>query len=138
MNSGVSLCRKPLLSGNVELIGLGSHGIQFTEVTMYYVGLDIHSKHISVCVLNEVGKFLHRTRVRTIDEMMRILERLTDRFEVCYEASCGYGHFHDLLRPVAARVPVGPSPQPFGCDTNYPYIERWGIEDARSSWSHFP
>ena len=40
------------------------------------------------------------------DEMMRILERLTDRFEVCYEASCGYGHFHDLLRPVAARVLV--------------------------------
>jgi hypothetical protein len=26
-------------------------------------------------------------------------------FEVCYEASCGYGHFHDLLRPLAARVP---------------------------------
>jgi transposase len=73
---------------------------------MYYVGLDIHSKHISVCVLNEAGKFLHRTRVRTIDEMMRILERLTDRFEVCYEASCGCGHFHDLLRPVAARVLV--------------------------------
>jgi predicted NBD/HSP70 family sugar kinase len=44
---------------------------------MFYVGLDIHSKHISVCVLNEAGKFLHRTRVRTIDEMMRILERLT-------------------------------------------------------------
>ena len=73
---------------------------------MYYVGLDIHSKHISVCVLNEAGKFLHRTQVRTIDEMMRILERLTDRFEVCYEASCGYGHFHDLLCPVAARVLV--------------------------------
>src|SRR5262249_22126901 len=27
-------------------------------------------------------------------------------FEVCYEASCGYGHFHDLLRPLAARVLV--------------------------------
>jgi transposase len=73
---------------------------------MFYVGLDIHAKHISVCVLNEAGQFVHRTRVRTIDEMMRILERLTDRFEVCYEASCGYGHFHDLLRPVAARVVV--------------------------------
>jgi transposase len=38
--------------------------------------------------------------------MMRILEHLPDRFEVCYEASCGYGHFHDLLRPLAARVLV--------------------------------
>jgi transposase len=38
--------------------------------------------------------------------MMRILKGLPDRFEVCYEASCGYGHFHDLLRPLAARVLV--------------------------------
>ena len=73
---------------------------------MLYVGLDIHSKHISICVLNESGQVLHRTRVRTIDEMMRILEGMTDRFEVCYEASCGYGYFHDLLRPLAARVVV--------------------------------
>ena len=41
-----------------------------------------------------------------IEQMMRILEGLPDRFEVCYEASCGYGHYHDLLRPVAARVLV--------------------------------
>jgi len=38
--------------------------------------------------------------------MMRILERLPDRFEVCYEASCGYGHYHDLLLPLATRVLV--------------------------------
>jgi hypothetical protein len=25
-------------------------------------------------------------------------------FQVCYEASCGYGHYHDLLRPLAHRV----------------------------------
>src|SRR5438046_2161711 len=31
---------------------------------------------------------------------------LPDRFEVCYEASCGYGHYHDVLRPLAARVLV--------------------------------
>ena len=73
---------------------------------MFYVGLDIHSKHISLCVLNETGQVVHRTRVRTVDQMMRILEGLSDRFEVCYEASCGYGHYHDLLRPVAARVLV--------------------------------
>jgi transposase len=73
---------------------------------MFHVGLDIHSKHISICVLNETGQLVRRARVRTIDEMMRILEGLQDRFEVCYEASCGYGHFHDLLRPVAARVRV--------------------------------
>jgi transposase len=38
--------------------------------------------------------------------MMRLLEALPDRFEVCYEASCGYGHYHDTLSPIAARVTV--------------------------------
>jgi transposase len=38
--------------------------------------------------------------------MMRILEALSDRFEVCYEGSCGYGYFHALLRTLAARVVV--------------------------------
>lgn len=73
---------------------------------MLYVGLDIHNKHIALCVLNETGQVVQRAQVRAIDQMMRILERLPDRFEVCYEASCGYGHYHDLLRPLATRVLV--------------------------------
>ena len=68
---------------------------------MLYVGLDIHSKRISVCVLNETGQVAHRRQVRAIDQMMRILEGLPERFEGRYEASCGYGHFHDLLSPMA-------------------------------------
>jgi transposase len=47
-----------------------------------------------------------RAQVRTLDEMMRLLQALPDRFEVCYEASCGSGHYHDLLSPIAARVTV--------------------------------
>jgi transposase len=73
---------------------------------MFYVGLDIHTKHISICALNETGQVVRRTRVRGIQEMLGGLSGLPDRFEVCYEASCGYGHFHDLLRPLAARVLV--------------------------------
>jgi transposase len=73
---------------------------------MLYVGLDIHDKRIAICVLGETGQVVRRAQVRTIDEMMRILEALPDRFEVCYEASCGYGHYHDLLSPIAARVTV--------------------------------
>src|SRR5438128_297715 len=73
---------------------------------MYYVGLDIHSKRIAICVLNETGQVTHRPQVRGIDEMLRTLKALPDRFEVCYEASCGYGHYHDLLQPLAARVLV--------------------------------
>jgi transposase len=73
---------------------------------MFYVGLDIHDKRIAICVLGETGQIVRRAQVRTIDEMMRILQALPDRFEVCYEASCGYGHYHDLLSPIAARVTV--------------------------------
>ena len=73
---------------------------------MFYVGLDIHDKRIAICVLSEAGQVARRAQVRTIDEMMRLLEALPERFEVCYEASCGYGHYHDLLSPIAARVTV--------------------------------
>jgi transposase len=73
---------------------------------MLYVGLDIHSKRIALCVLDEKGQVHHRSQVRSIEEMLRVLRGLPDRFEVCYEASCGYGHYHDLLQPLAARVLV--------------------------------
>jgi len=73
---------------------------------MFYVGLDIHTKRISICALDEKGQLVHRSQVRNIADMVRILKELPDRFEVCYEASCGYGHFYDLLDPLAARVLV--------------------------------
>src|SRR6516164_5664610 len=73
---------------------------------MFYVGLDIHTKRIAFCVLSEKGQLVQRGQVRGLEEVLRILKALPDRFEVCYEASCGYGHYHDLLRPIAARVLV--------------------------------
>src|SRR5262252_523733 len=71
---------------------------------MFYVGLDIHTKRIAFCVLSDKGQLVQRGQVRGLEEVLRILKALPDRFEVCYEASCGYGHYHDLLRPLAARV----------------------------------
>jgi hypothetical protein len=50
---------------------------------MFYVGLDIHDKHIAICLLSENGQVVRRAQVRTIDEMMRLLEALPERFEVC-------------------------------------------------------
>jgi transposase len=73
---------------------------------MFYVGLDIHSQRISICVLDESGQLAHRSQVRSLEEMLRVLRGLPDRFEVCYEASCGYGYYHDLLQPLASRVLV--------------------------------
>jgi hypothetical protein len=31
---------------------------------------------------------------------------MLDRFEFCYEASCGYGHYHDGPQPIAEWAPV--------------------------------
>src|SRR5262245_22787054 len=73
---------------------------------MFYVGLDLHSTRITICALNGTGQVFHRSQVRTLEEMLRVLKGLPDRFEVCSEASCGYGHDRDLLRPLAARVLV--------------------------------
>jgi transposase len=73
---------------------------------MLHVGLDIHTKRIAICALDEKGQVVHRSQVRTIPDLVRVLTGLPDRFEVCYEASCGYGHCHDLLRPLATRVLV--------------------------------
>ncbi len=60
----------------------------------------------ALCVLDEKEQIIHRSQVRGIEEMLRVLKGLPDRFEVCYEASCGYGHYHDLLQPLASRVLV--------------------------------
>jgi hypothetical protein len=73
---------------------------------MSYVGLDVYDKRIAIYVLGQTGQIVRRSQVHTIDDMMQILEALPDRFEVCYEASCGYGHYHDLLSPIAARLTV--------------------------------
>jgi hypothetical protein len=72
------------------------------EAHILYLGLDIHEKRIAICVLGDIGQIVRRARVRTIDEMVRVLEALTDWLEVCYEASRGYGYYHDLLNPIAS------------------------------------
>ena len=56
---------------------------------MFHVGLDIHTKRISICALDEKGQVVHRSQVRGIQDLVRVLTGLPDRFEVCYEASCG-------------------------------------------------
>jgi transposase len=73
---------------------------------MFYVGLDIHTKHISICVLNQDGKVHRRDQVRQVDQLVRVLEGLPDRFEVCFEASTGYGRYFELLSVRASRVVV--------------------------------
>jgi transposase len=72
---------------------------------MLYVGLDVHSKLIAICVLDANGKVRQRQCVRRVDQMLDCLERLP-QFAVCYEASCGYGALYDELVKLAVRVVV--------------------------------
>jgi transposase len=73
---------------------------------MFYVGLDIHAKQITVCVLDGDGKVFQRCQVRQIDQMMRVLEKLPGPCQACYEASTGYGMYFECLSKIAQRVVV--------------------------------
>jgi len=68
--------------------------------------LDIHAKHITICVLDGNGKVRERCTVRQVEQLMQFLKKLPGRFRVCYEASTGYGRFFELLSTVAERVVV--------------------------------
>jgi hypothetical protein len=90
----------------VKVGGLRSGVPRLWEASLYYVGLGIHTTRISICIPNETGQLVRCCQVRGIEEMLRVLKGLPDRFEARYEASCGYGHYHDLLRLLADRVVV--------------------------------
>ena len=73
---------------------------------MFYVGLDVHSKQITMCVLDDNGKVYRRCTVGSLAEMMGALQRLPGPFEACFEASTGYGVVYEMLLTLAARVCV--------------------------------
>jgi transposase len=73
---------------------------------MLYVGLDLHSKQITVCILDHTGQVQQRCQVQQVNQLMSLLQALPAPFEVCFEASTGYGRFFELLSTIAVRVVV--------------------------------
>ena len=73
---------------------------------MYYVGLDVHLKYITVCVLNDNGKVHQRCTLDSIGEVVALLSGLPGPCQVCYEASTGYGFVFDALSPVVQQIAV--------------------------------
>ena len=73
---------------------------------MLYVGLDVHVKHITICVLNKNGKLLQRCQLPCLDDVIQFLMNLRGRCEVCFEASTGYGIYFEALSKIASRVAV--------------------------------
>jgi hypothetical protein len=68
---------------------------------MLYVGLDVHSRQSSLCILNSAGGVVNQVQLKgpraaVVDR----LRQLDQPFSVCYEASCGYD-----LRATPERCP---------------------------------
>jgi transposase len=74
---------------------------------MLYIGLDVHSKQSSLCILNSSGGTVNEIQLKgpraTVVDRLRQLDQ---PFSICYEASCGYGHLYESLRPLAHHVAV--------------------------------
>jgi transposase len=75
---------------------------------MHYVGLDIHAKRSSLCILDSCGKVVKRLEVKGPwpKVMDRIAAEVPRPFSVCFEASCGYGYLHERLSALAEHVAV--------------------------------
>ena len=72
---------------------------------MLYVGLDVHQKTSTFCILDGNGM---KIRTRTLrghrDRLLAELRRIDQPFAICFEASCGYGSLYDELSKIACQV----------------------------------
>lgn len=74
---------------------------------MMYVGLDVHSRTSTYCILDEHGK---RVKTHTVKgpwaELVLELQKIPRPFKICYEACLGYGWLYDELAQLAESVQV--------------------------------
>jgi len=69
--------------------------------------MDVHSRQTTFCVLDENGRKLRSRKVHgRWKEVLKELGQVEKPFEICYEASTGYGHLYDTLSKFARRVQV--------------------------------
>jgi transposase len=75
---------------------------------MYYVGLDVHAKRSSICILDGNGKLVKHLEVKGSWQKLfeTIDQQVPKPFAVCYEASCGYGYLYDQFSKRAERIKV--------------------------------
>jgi transposase len=74
---------------------------------MYFVGLDVHLKHTTICVLDKNGRRVRQLKLRgPWTDIVIELKKLDGPVAACYEASCGYGRIYELLKPICQRVVV--------------------------------
>jgi len=74
---------------------------------MQYIGMDVHLRTTTVCILDENGR---RVKMLSIQgpwqKVLSELGRIRGGWQVCFEASCGYGWLYEQLKRMAQKVVV--------------------------------
>ena len=74
---------------------------------MLYVGLDVHWRQSTFCILDGNGRHLRTRAIRgTWDKVLAEMAKVKRPFAICFEATSGYGYLHERLRTMAKRVVV--------------------------------
>jgi transposase len=76
---------------------------------MLTVGLDVHFRKSSLCILDGNGKVLEEEQVLGgWESVVERLGKLSEPFKICYEASLGYGHLYERIGslPLARHIEV--------------------------------
>lgn len=74
---------------------------------MLYIGLDVHHKTTTCCVLDHAGRVTHTRTLRgPWAKTVAFLQTLGNDLAVCFEASVGYGPLYEALASFCRRVEV--------------------------------
>ena len=74
---------------------------------MLYIGLDVHARQSTFCVLDQNGRKLSsRTVHGPSDKVLSELAEIKEDFAICFEATTGYGYLYERLSTIAQRVAV--------------------------------
>ena len=74
---------------------------------MLAIGMDVHQRSSTICIVGPTGRIVKRETIKGHPRLIvERLKRIGEPFEVCYEASSGYGWLFDQIQPLAARVVV--------------------------------
>ena len=74
---------------------------------MWYVGLDVHTRRSTFCVLDSQGRKVRSATIHgSWDKVLSELAKIKETFKICFEASTGYGYLYDRLCKIASEVVV--------------------------------
>ncbi len=55
---------------------------------MYTIGLDLHQRQSTICILDSAGKLVKQQQIRGgVKELVKQLRSVSPPFQICYEAS---------------------------------------------------